>query len=271
MTFRPSAGQPHIVARKGSIYVRKSGSIQIMTSDDFEELLSRRTHRIREKLFEGITRVMNAGPEHEFLVVAPDESSGQERSFKVVDAPDAVAIKGLSLIAAPSTPEGKIALLQATHKMREKDLPHRENLMEFYVIRESLNLASDQCEWLVEVSLRREVPCFYWLAKCKEQRKIIAKAFGQATRIEKFHILKVAAFYGKGFYDGLRQGKHGDSVRDQTNYPDRLDKPFRTGKLVDRGSFEGLQKLATSLSKAYSEQELTDARKLDCGLYAPFT
>lgn len=252
--------------------MRKSGSIQLMTSDDFEELISRRINRIREKIFEGITRLAKAEPEHEFLVVAPDENSGQEKSFRVVDAPDAVAVKGLNLVATPTTTEGKIALWQTTHQIRAKDLPHREALMEVYVVRESLQLSLDRYQWLAEVSLIRETPCFYWLSKCDQKRAkdALAKAFSYAKQIEKFHILKVATFYGKTFYNSLRESQPGASVRNQTRYPDRLEKPFNTGKLVDRASFEDLQKLANNLSKEYNEQELTEARKLDCGLYAQF-
>lgn len=260
------------LARKGAIYVRKSGSIQIMTSDDFEELLSRRTNRIRDKIFEGITKVIKAEPEHEVLVVAPDESSGQEKSFRVVDAPDAIAVKGLNLVATPSTPEGRIALWQMAHEIRGKDLPHREALMEIYAVRESLKLSQEQVAWLAEVSLIREVPCFYWLSRCDETKakETILRAFDSAKRIEKFYILKVAAFYGKSFYNRLRESKPGSTVRDQTRYPSRVEDTFNTGKLTDRGSFEDLQRLAKNLAKESREQELTEVRKLDCALYAPF-
>jgi schlafen family protein len=265
-----SGAPPRVLVKKGTIYVRKSGSNQIMMSDDLEELLSRRANRIKEKILENVVKVVKADPEHEILVVAPGDGTGAERRFQVVDAPDATAVKGLSLVAAPNTPEGTVSLLEAAHKINSKDLPHREALMKIYAVRESLQLMPDQMAWLAQVSLIREVPAFYWLSKCDTKAKeIIKSAFQQANRIEKYRILRVAAFYGKGIYEGLRQSEHGKGVRD-AKFPNRIEDAFKTGKIEDRGSFEKLQALSESLSKGTSEQELNEARKLDCGFHAPF-
>lgn len=271
MCVRYPGGQQLVLVRKGAIYIRKSGSNQLLTSDDFEELLIRRTNRIREKLLDGISKIIKAEPEYEILVVSADSGSGQDRAFKVVDAPDAIAIKGLNLVAAPSGPEDKIALWHAAHKINHKDLPHREALMEIYIMRENLILIPEQIKWLAQVSLLRETPSFYWLSRCDKDtaKNIIRTSFGIANRIEKYGILKVARFYGRTFYEALQKSKQGEFVRD-AKYPVYLQGVYGTSKLNDDESKQKLEMLARKLSSGAAEQELSEARKIDCGLYAPF-
>lgn len=271
MNARFPSGQTKCLARKGAIYVRKTASNQIVTSDDFEELLGRRVKRVREKILEGVSKAIKAEPEHEILVVAPDKTSDHEKTFKVVDAPDAIAIKGLNLVTAPSTPEGKIALWHAAHKINHKDLPHREALMEIYIAREELKLMPEQVEWLAQVSLLRVVPSFYWLSRCDKNiaKNIIRTSFGIANRIEKYGILKVARFYGRTFYEALQKSKQGEHVRD-VRCPVYLQGVYGTSKLNGDESKQKLEILARKLSSGTAEQELAEARKIDCGLYAPF-
>jgi predicted HTH transcriptional regulator len=65
LTWSPDGKKEISLVSKGSIYIRRVASNQVLTSADFELLIERRLKHFREKIIEGLVRVVHAPPGHE--------------------------------------------------------------------------------------------------------------------------------------------------------------------------------------------------------------
>ena len=266
----PSGKKP--IIRKGSIYIRSSASNQIISSDAFEDLLSRRFKRIREKILEGMSRVVHAEPTQEIVVVSPQLSEDGTKLFRITDAPDAISIRGASLTAVPKTFEEKISAWISIQQVDPNNLPPPKSLMEVYSQRHDLTLLGAQKQQLALFSLIQGLPAFYWLKDLsKEQaQKVVEKSFDGAKNIERFYILNVSGFYGKETYRSYESKLSRNTEAIVRPFTD-LQSLFRinrtTSSMVDQEATE----LAKGLAVKESASDLSALQKLDCALYAPFT
>ena len=266
-------GGKHVVlAKKGAIYVRKSGSNQILTADDFEDLLQRRIKRFREKILDGVSRVVKAEPEHDILIVSAESEFEGKSSLKVIDAPDGMRLKGVNFVVDPKNAADKISVWRAAYDIDSRDLPNNNALMEMYASRETVELELDQIRWLILASLINNAPIFYWISiyKGKDIREIFKEAFKSAPRLNKFYILKAAFFISVGLYEELLRSSEGSSIRGDAKPISNKVLIFGTDQSEDEREIGELNLLSTELTKEFDQQKLYRAQKLDCALYAPF-
>ena len=132
MDIPVQGGKPRTVIRQGSIYARGGASNQILTADAFEELLRRRIERFRTKLMEGLARVVHSEPTQEVIIVSPESGEGGGTSFRITDAPDALAVRGTSLAVVPKTLEDQVAAWISINKADLGDHPTLQSLMVVY-------------------------------------------------------------------------------------------------------------------------------------------
>lgn len=259
------------VIRQGAIYIRSSASNQIVTSDAFENLLSRRFQRIREKILEGISRVVHAGPTQEVVVVSPQSSNDGARTFRVTDAPEAISIRGASVTAVPQTTEEKISAWISIQQADPNNLPPPKSLMEVYCQRHDLSLLDAQKQQLALFSLVHGLPAFYWLKDLsrEEAQKVVEKAFDRAKNIERFYILKVSGFYGKETYHSYESKLSRSSYAAVPPFVD-LQSLFQMKRITLSSVDQEATELAKGLAVKESGYKLSALQKVDCALYAPF-
>lgn len=267
-----SDGKPRTIIRQGSIYVRGSASNQILTADGFDEILNRRVQRFRAKVMEGIARVVHAEPTQEIIVVSPESSASGVTSFRVTDAPDAIAVRGTSLSIVPDTLEDQVAAWISINKADPRNHPPSQSLILVYSQRSSLNLNDDQKYWLSIFSLIQGLPAFYWLRGQSTDAiyRAIEEAFAQAKNPERWYILNVSGFYGKKMYNKYRTLLKKQSSAWVSEFKD-LESLFRISKRdFSNESEKEAEHLGLELSQSIDVGKLSRLQKLDCVLYAPF-
>lgn len=202
---------------KGAVYVRRVGSNQVLTAVDFELLVDRRINRFREKILEGLTRVVKADPTADLITVRVAPTEGGARNVTIVDAPSELAISGKTANIALNTIEDRISAYMALGEKGRDAIPPEVFSFEVYVERGSVTDKS-RIKWMAGVALVTGAPAFYWLTQLEkdEARKVVDAAFGLAPNWRRETIRDVAGFFGKPLYDKLNG---------QVERPNR--KPFR--------------------------------------------
>lgn len=269
-------GNVQTVIRQGNVHVRKSGSNQVITADDFEDLLHRRFSQIKEKLLDGIARVVKADVNDEVVVVAPTRTSGGEIAYRVTDSSEALPVKGISFSITPQSDEERVAAWIALNKGDTNSLPHEKSLMALYANRRDLHLTNEQAGYMAYFSLIKGFPAFYYLKTFKrdEIQDVLERAYIQAAFPEKLHILSVSAFIGERVYDNIRGRlkRLRTGVAIPTFPGSNLIPVFKVGKLSDIPAIdEEATQLAKELAGSNDISKLYRLIKLDCGLYADFS
>lgn len=266
-------GKIETVIKQGTIYVRKTGSNQIVTADDFEELIHRRFLQVKEKMLDGIARVVKADENQEVVIVSTDKVGSTER-YKVTDASDAIPVKGMSFTVTPGTEEEKISAWLALNKGDPDDFPTPKSLIEFYSKRKNLHFSDEHKKWIAYFSLVKGLPAFFYFQNVnkKDIFEILEKASDSERTIDRHYVLDVSAFYGKPIYDKifnkLRQMRRYASI---SEYPKDLESVFKVSKFSSNEVFEEeADNLSAELVLEKDQQKIYRLRKLDCGLYAPF-
>jgi hypothetical protein len=271
--FRLPGKEPITLVRQGTVYTRKSGSNQILTSDGFEEIIHRRIDLYKGKILEGIARVVESEIGQEVIIVSPDEAEDGTKSYTVTDAPDAINIKGVSLAIQPKTLEDKVAVWIAINKSDKKNLPTEHALMELYANRRNINLICEQKQEIARFSMLQGLPTFYWLRNIPKNtvKELIENTFIEAKNIEKMTIINISGFYGVSFYEKLR-GKYSSTGGEQCIKKfNNLYSLFNTHtKAGEKAAEDEADIIANKLREQHSSLDIYSLMKLDCALYAPF-
>ncbi|HYA29502.1 MAG TPA: ATP-binding protein [Acidobacteriota bacterium] len=271
--IKHQSGKIETLIKQGTIYVRKTGSNQIVTADDFEELIHRRFLQVKEKMLDGIARVIKAEENQEVVIVSTDKAGGSEK-YKVTDASDAIPVKGMSFTITPGTEEEKISAWMALNKGDPDDFPTPKSLIEIYPKRKNLHFTDEHKKWIAYFSLVKGLPAFFYLQNLnrKDIFEILEKASDSERTVDRHYVLDVSAFYGKAIYDKLfnklsQMRKHASI----SGYPKDLGSVFKVTKFSNMEVFEEeANNLSAELVLGKDQQKIYRLRKLDCGLYAPF-
>lgn len=257
------------VVSRGSIYVRRSASNQVLTSVDFEALVQRRITRFRERILEGVARVVNAAPDTQIVTVAKVVGTRGEAGIEVVDAPQDSELIGRSLTFTARSLADRINLYSSIVGPNDSERVDVRLLFEAFANRREQGLNSEQREWVALYSLLRHAPVFYWLSDLRvaEARRVVEAAFNAGTALQRSFVLNYAAFYGESFYSKLYAKVSEHSARRLTS----REAVFRTGPSKYRDDDERrATELALQLSRAADRAAEYALEKLDCALYAPF-
>lgn len=273
LTWRTPKGENIPGIRQGTIYTRRSGSNAILTSADFERLIDRRLQHFREKILQGVTRVVNAGPTHETLTVSVDSSPTNALAVRVIEAPKSLDLAGKSLSLRADSISDKINMFIAITRTETDPEIDLRLLYGLYAVREDTALNDEQKDWVIFHSIRTGVPAFFWLAQIKESRarELISAAFDGGKFWRKASILNYAGFFGERFHKKLYD-KLGDSA---SKHGIRSFRSKRALLNVDRSrdlqqDSKNATERARTLATHHDALSHTELEKLDCSLYAPF-
>ena len=204
--FKFPTGKEKIVLRKGTSYVRRSGGNHLVDSRDLDDIISRRIEHYKASLLDKIARVVEAPQESQVFMVSQDASAGPHEKFVIMDAPEAIPVKGMSFTVSPETTEQEIAAWAA---MTGKDLaavPPPAITWKWYRERKSLNLVREQKLKVAKYCLLTEVPVFFWLSgvEAKAIKEMLIETLSRRKSFDCVsEIVSVSAFLGKSFYQSV--------------------------------------------------------------------
>lgn len=274
LTWSPEPGKVVTVVAKGNIYVRRVASNQLLTSADFELLIERRLRHFREKILDGISRVVDAPPGHEIVTLVQGTDASGSKILTVADAPPTSDLVGRPLKLASDSVIEKIRVYQGLTAADESiDVPIGV-LLDAYSARESLDLDEAAIEWVAYHSLRVGTPPFYWLEKMKARtaRGILEQA-AKGKKVpywRKQYMLTYSGFYGKTIYEKIRVELTGGGNSYLRQFRDKHSLlNVGPSKERQRDSARATE-LATLLRKSTDAMQSRELEKLDCSLYAPF-
>jgi hypothetical protein len=267
----PTPGKSLTVVSKGAIYIRRAASNQVLTSADFELLVERRLKRVRDKMLEGVARVIQAPIDHEVVTIVRSSDASGASTITVGGAPESMDLRGKPLRLARESMADKIKFLEAMTNADERIPVPASILFEAYAARETLNPDASMTEWLAHHSLLCESPAFWWLSQMKaaDARKILKKSFEKATW-RRGYIVTYSGFYGKTIYNELRDRLKLSGHQEFHPYSEKrlllnVD-PSRNRKDDSRRATE----MARALAAEKDQRVIHELERLDCSLYAPF-
>jgi len=270
--YKYPSGEPKLLIHKGMVYVRGSGNNQIIDPTGLERVIRRRITHYKDFLLSNITRLTEAGPEHQVLILDPISKEKDSARCGLSSSPDAVPVKGISFTIAPSTDceevSGWIALAQKEPKFSLND----SQLWKKYSMRHKLNLNLEQLLGMIEFSLKLEMPIFFWMksVSADDMKPIFTKVFkGTTNQGAKEYVLSVAAFLGKTFFSKLRNSLSAQTPDKLVNYnpKDAFSQMLVTSKQLAENENK-LTEIANTLYHQNDALEKRRARALDCFLYS---
>ena len=222
--FKSSNGDLITKFHRGQIYVRRSASIAVVTSQELNMLIERRIDQYKEKLLERVARVVEA-PFEQHVIIAEEVAGEDTMKIVISDAPDAMEIKGLSFTVAPENDPQEITAALALKK-RDKDSSLSEmELWRLYANRESIPLQSEQIASFALMSLLMDVPCFYWLSKLSKQviSEVLIETLRSKVSIQiKSNVLNIACLLGKTTYAKVKSAS--GAAKEQLGDPYKQNK-----------------------------------------------
>ena len=284
--FKHLSGEQKILLRKGTFYVRRSAANHLGDSRDFDAVVERRLDHFRDSLLDKIARVVNAPTDSDVFILSPDPEDEEARKFIIKDAPESIAVKGMSFTVPPEGPAQEIAAWSVLAEGDAATQAPEQRVWEWYSIRDRLRISQRQRLYLLRFSLWRNIPAFYWIRGIGTQE--IQDALLDAIRLRPDNdgvprMLAVASFIGKGFYSKALQslGSYRERLSPaQQNFPAsgpentyfKYQKTKnQTAAELRREKLAKLNALVASVAKDNKKlglQQRWNAQDLDCFLYA---
>ena len=202
--FRDRSGEDVIRLRKGEIYVRRSGSTQIIEPIDLDGVISRRINYFKDNLLNKIARIVEAPTESEVLIVNADEqeiNAGTKR-YVLSSGPSAIPVRGLATTVTPVTDESEIATSIALFRKNRSNRPGKNLLYRVYAKRRQLALDNSFLNDLVLMNIYMDIPSYYWLQLLSEKEidDILNEVFEKGNYFDKVISLKIACCLGEKYF-----------------------------------------------------------------------
>ncbi len=202
--FKDHGGKEIIRLKKGEIYVRRSGSSQIIEPTDLEGIINRRINYFKDSLLSKIAKIVEAPIEREVLIIG----SGQQeidvgnKKYILSNDPTAIPVKGLSITEMPTSDESEIASSIALFKKNRDNIPGKNLLYRVYDKRTHLALTRDFFVDLVLINILVDVPCYYWLQFLSrdEINTIVNEVFESGNFFNKSIALRIAGCLGNAYF-----------------------------------------------------------------------
>lgn len=201
-TPKHQKGEPKIVLRKGTVYVRRSAGNHLVDSRDLDAIIERRVRAFRDALMGKIARVVDAPQETEVVLVSRDSTDPSAQRLVIQDAPDALAIKGISFSVTPDSPEEEVAGCIALAKSDPGNRPPAATIWNWYSQRSELGLSAEQELWLARFAFDVGAPVFYWLRRSHAddvKKMMLDVVSNRKPGASMENLVGVAAFMGAGF------------------------------------------------------------------------
>ncbi|MFA4828784.1 MAG: ATP-binding protein [Thermodesulfovibrionales bacterium] len=191
--------------RKGEIFVRRSGSSQLIEPIDLEGVINRRITFFKDSLLSKISRIVEAPLERDVLIIekGQEEITAKGNKYILSNHPEAVPIKGVSMTETPATDDIEIASSIALFRKDNENLPGLNLLYRIYARRKELTLSRDFFGEIALISIYKDIPCFYWLQFLHRDNIIglIEQAIKKESYFSKVICLKIAACLGNSYFN----------------------------------------------------------------------
>jgi len=199
--YKYPSGKEKTVFVRGTFYVRRSASNHLGDSRDLDAIFENRLERYRGDILDNITRVVNAPSDKKMLLVTPEEAIGDEMRFVIEDAPDSIAVRGMSFSVKPSTPAQEVAGYMALSA-----LPPPEVLWNWYKRRTDMSLTEKQRIYVAKCSILQGAPFFFWIQNCSSEaiRQMVVDLISRYPSV--LHLttaVNLAMFIGKRFHGSI--------------------------------------------------------------------
>lgn len=290
-SFKFPSGAEKVVLQQGTSYVRRVAGNHLVDARDLDGIIARRIEHFKSSLLDKIARVVESPPGTDILVVSKVATDEPHRKFIIDNAPDALAVKGMSFTVSPPTIEHEISAWVAMTSGDPSATPGPAITWKWYRLRKALKLTPEQRIHAAMYCLANETPAFYWLQGCKaaELREALRNCLSRKLDADAVsYVLTIAAFLGRKFHASLvREVNEGmlRRVGKPASFPDAGPRSLlsadsvavrrgRTWSTKDgRGALEAeLDDIAASVKKSGDVQPELQLRwraaTLDCYLYA---
>lgn len=284
-SFKFPSGKEKQVLYVGTTYVRRSAGNHMMDARDFDDIVNRRINHFRNSLLDKIARVVEAPHATEVIIVSDENKTGKEGKYIIEDAPNALAIKGMSFTVSPETTEQEIMGWIAMTNRDKEALPTQPITWKWYKERHELKLTNEQKIEVAKYSLLTGVPAFYWLVDCKASsiKTMLLETLTRQLDISSVgDIVSTGAFLGNRFHKNLiaKIGAYANRIAPiKKTIPSAGPRVFFGGengraipKLITIELESELQQIAVSAENANNHIPILSSRwrskVLDCYLYA---
>lgn len=282
--FSLRSGKKKTLLRKGTFYVRRSGSNHLGDSRDLDSIVERRIDQFRDALIDKVARVVKAPTESEVFILTLDPSDREAKRFIISDAPESIPVRGMNFALALEGPEEEIAACSVLEQSNSSFLLPAGMLWKWYSIREKLNIQEAHRLSIFKLSLWRNAPSCYWIRGLSSAE--IQKALFEALKHRPDDdgvkmMLVVASLLGRSVYTKALKalGSYREKLAPkQRSYPrnpkqnfcgirrpsDQTESKFKKEKLK---VLNEIAKFAASKNREPGLRKKWRAQKIDCYLY----
>jgi hypothetical protein len=143
-SFRFPSGVEKVVLQQGTLYVRRVAGNHLVDARDLDGIIARRIDHYKSSLLDKIARVVESPPGTEILVVSKAPTNEPHQKFVIDNAPESLAVKGMSFTVSPPTVEQEISAWIAMTNGDPRAIPGPAITWKWYRLRKALKLTTEQ-------------------------------------------------------------------------------------------------------------------------------
>ncbi|MBN3032557.1 MAG: ATP-binding protein [Candidatus Saganbacteria bacterium] len=172
-TYDIGDGKQDRAFSQGTTYFRHGAKSEPANSKDLREFVDYKIEVIRKSWLGGIRKVVKAPPTYKTVVLPPEikeSTAGTAMPIRVVDDPDAPAYKKVWDENAYESPQEMLVGAMKSWKRDKTSFASEADLKALYKARKTLRLDQDKAECLLESSINRHCPFFFWAKQLSRER-----------------------------------------------------------------------------------------------------
>lgn len=287
-TYDIGDGKQTTAFSKGSVYFRHGAKSEPGNSKDLKESVEREIERIKKSWLGNIRKVVTSPPTYKAVMLPPDIRESEITSafpIRIVDDPNAPAYRKIWDDSPYQTTEEILTGARKSWGRDKTSYASESDLWTLYVNRKCLQVDEEKAECLLESSINRHAPFFYWAIFMSADRlhSLIYRVAADGKYPAPNMVLKIAhAIGGKTGIDLLEYVSKNCRYRGVKNTAELLKKTIeskdRLKKLYGAKFKIGTQsvsveKVGLNLEKLMDEiiktKNKSEIKRLDALLYGP--
>ena len=164
-TYDIGEGKQKTAFSQGSVYFRHGAKSEPGNSKDLRESVEIELERIKKSWLGNIRKVVSSPPAYKAFMLPPEvKESDLINAFpiRIVDDPNAPAYRKIWDDSPYQTPEEIITGALKSWRRDKTSYASESDLWTLYAYRKNLQLDEEKAECLLESSINRHAPFFYW-------------------------------------------------------------------------------------------------------------
>jgi len=164
-TYDVGDGKQKAAFSQGSIYFRHGAKSEPGNSKDLRESVERELDRIKKSWLGNIRKVVSSPPAYKAVMLPPEvKESDLINAFpiRIVDDPNAPAYRKIWDDSPYQTPEEILTGALKSWRRDKTSYASESDLWTLYAHRKNLQLDEEKAECLLEGSINRHTPFFFW-------------------------------------------------------------------------------------------------------------